>query len=233
MKIKFDPSTHKYFNTFGDEYVSVTTFLGQFKKPFDTEKMSAKVAQREGVSQDAIKKFWQDLTKIATDKGHAAHEAMEEFIKTGNVNIAYTDLIQSYKNVIKDCRYNTVLSEQILACHDSLIAGTSDLILEGDKHFYVLDFKTNKKFNYTNSYGDYFLEPIEYLPHCEFTSYSLQLSMYAYLKEKESKKKCAGIRVLFLNNKESSRYWQQIHIIYMKDTIQKLVNTRIQQYAKS
>jgi len=53
--IYFDEKKHSYTNVKTNErYISATTLIGKFKKPFDTDKHSKRVADREGVSQEEI-----------------------------------------------------------------------------------------------------------------------------------------------------------------------------------
>ena len=52
MTIIFDPKKHTYQNTVTkDYYISVTTFLGKYKKPFDKDHWSKVTAKRNGVTQ--------------------------------------------------------------------------------------------------------------------------------------------------------------------------------------
>ena len=49
--LKFDKATHSYKNTFTDlEYVSATTLINKFKKKFDSDFYSKKIAEKEGIS---------------------------------------------------------------------------------------------------------------------------------------------------------------------------------------
>lgn len=57
--IKFNEKYHTYTNTFTSEkYISATTLIHKFTKPFDTEKHAKRVAEREGVTSKEIKDQW-------------------------------------------------------------------------------------------------------------------------------------------------------------------------------
>jgi hypothetical protein len=99
--------------------------------------------------------------------------------------------------------------------------------VENKNIFHVMDFKTNKKFNYTNKYNEYFFEPIDYLPQCEFTTYTIQLSIYARMHELLTGKKCAGMKVFYLREFKDKTFWQDIPMIYMKDTVDKLFKDKL------
>ena len=46
------------------------------------------------------------------------------------------------------------------------------------KGLVIFDWKTNKKMNYRSKYQNMMLDPISHLEECEFSTYSLQLSLY-------------------------------------------------------
>jgi hypothetical protein len=70
------------------------------------------------------------------------------------------------------------------------IAGTSDIIEDLPKNmFNVWDFKTNKKFEFENKYGEFLHFPINHLPHCQYNDYTLQLSIYGVMYERETGRK--------------------------------------------
>lgn len=226
--ITFDEANHKYHNEFGQEYISVTTFLNTFKKPFDVEKHAARMAEKNNTTSEAIKATWKALTVEAQEKGKSFHKAMEEYIKFGEVDENYADLIRSLNKASDGFKANKKTAEGLLWNDAARIAGTADLVLENDTDFYILDFKTNKKFNFFNSFGEKLLAPLDFLDYCEFTIYSLQLSLYAYMKQQLTGKHCKGLKVLYLtiNTYNNSRYWREIPMIYCKDTIEKLVQHR-------
>lgn len=226
--ITFDEANHKYYNEFGEEYISVTTFLNTFKKPFDSEKHAARVAEKNNTTPEAVIATWKALTVEAQDKGKAFHKAMEDYIKFGEVDSKYEDLIRSLNKASEGFKATKKTAEGLLWHDASRIAGTADLVLENDKDFFILDFKTNKKFKFSNDFGEKLLEPLDHLDYCEFTLYSLQLSLYAFMKQELTGKHCKGLKVLYLtiNNYNNSRYWREIPIIYNKHTIEKLVQIR-------
>ena len=226
--ITFDEVNHKYYNEFGVEYISVTTILGQFKKPFDTEGHASRVAERQGTTVEAVKNTWKSITVEAQEKGKAYHKAMEDYLKDGTVQKGYDDLIKSLNRASEGFRYTSRVSESILHHDDSRIAGMADLLLENDKEFFVLDFKTNKKFKFMNDFGEKLLTPFDYLDYCEYSIYTLQLSLYAYMHQQLTGKHCKGLKILYLttNTFNGTRYWKEIPAIYCKDAVEKLIQIR-------
>ena len=77
MPVILDHDTHVYTNTeTGETYTSVTTFIGSYKKKFDSDKWSKIVAKREGVSQKEILDKWCDITVVAQNRGTNVHLVM-------------------------------------------------------------------------------------------------------------------------------------------------------------
>lgn len=226
--ITFDEEKHKYHNQFGVEYISVTTLLGEFKKPFDAAKHAQRVAEREGVTTDSVLQSWKTLTEQSHEKGKAHHKAMENYIRFGDIDPQYLDLINSLNKATDGFKATTKTAERLLWHDSSHIAGMADLILENDKEFFVMDFKTNKKFTFSNKYGERLLPPLDFLDYCEFTLYTLQLSMYAWMMEQSTGKHCKGMKILYLANNSftNKKYWREIPVIYCRDTISNIVKIR-------
>lgn len=229
MDVVLDHEKHVYTNTTnGDVYTSVTNFISQFKKPFDKDFWSKKVAQREGVDQSVILDTWNNLTKTAQGKGTAIHLVMERFIKERYVESGFEELTDSFYKKTSHIINNTssVLSEQLLYSHEHKLAGTADLIVDNGDVFHILDFKTNKKFNFISKYNEYFFEPVDYLQQCEFNTYTIQLSIYAYLYELLTGKKCGGLKIYYLRD-FSGRFWQEINCSYMKSAVRDMLENRM------
>lgn len=213
--ISFNEVKHTYTNTETDEsYISVTTLLGNYKTPFDKDLHSTRVANREGVPKEMVLEMWSKEAKIATDKGTNIHKVMENYISLGEELSKYEYLYKSYEKCESENieKYNKVLSEQLLYNHTYRVAGIADLIYDQGNYFTIGDFKTNKKFNFTSSFNDYLLYPVNHLQSCEFNNYALQLSMYAYLYENMSGKKCKGLVIYHLEDKK----WRSYRCNYLK-----------------
>jgi ATP-dependent exoDNAse (exonuclease V) beta subunit len=225
--IVFDESAHTYTNTnTSEQYISVTTLLGKYKKPFDSDGHSKRIASREGVSQEMILEMWKAETKKATDKGTKIHNMMEQFVKFGETVESYNYLFKSYNSIVERVigEYKKVHSEKLLSIDEYNVAGTSDLIYERKDDFIIADFKTNKKYRFTTDFNDYMLSPVDHLSYCEFNSYALQLSLYAYMYEQESGKKCSKLVTFYLQEDK----WIPYHSNYLKtDILNILKNYRI------
>jgi len=228
--IVLDHSTHTYTNIHNSEkYMSVTTLIGKYKKPFDKDYWSKKIADRDGKDPDQVLKEWASITKTAQNRGTNIHSVMENYLKDQFITEGYEELIKSFDKkctgVIKS--NSNILCERTVYSHEYKLAGTADVIVENKDLFYILDFKTNKKFNFISKYSDYFYEPLDYLQQCEFTTYTIQLSIYAYLHEQLTGKKCAGLKIFYLREFDDKTFWQDIATVYMKSTVLDLLRDKV------
>ena len=222
MKIVFDPESHTYTHKdTGEKFISVTTLLSRFKKPFDKDKHSTRVAEREGVPKEMVLELWEKEKNKACERGTAIHELLEEYIKYGETADNYGWLFKSYDKAVERHidKFKDVLSENLVYDETFKVSGTADLIYEHkDNEFTLGDFKTNKKFRFSSSFGERMLKPLDHFQVCEFNTYALQLSMYAYMYEKLSGKKCRKCIIFYLNDDRFSGY----HVNYLKSDVEKL-----------
>jgi hypothetical protein len=221
--IIFNEEKHLYTSAeTNEEYISVTTLLNKYKHPFDKDKHSLRVAEREGVSQELVLEMWDKENKKATTRGTKIHKLMENYVSFGEKEEDYNWLYKSYDKAISYTvdKFKKIYSENLLYNVEYKVAGTADLIYDHGDFFTIGDFKTNKKFNFTSTFNDFFKAPIDHLPYCEFNNYALQMSMYAYMYEKTSGKKCKKIVVFYLEEDK----WRPIHCNYLKSDIQNILN---------
>lgn len=216
MTVHFDEESHTYTNTeTGEELISVTTLIGKYEPEFDTMKHATRVAEREGLPVEFIIEEWERVKDKACEFGSEIHNAMEDFVGEGIRDEKYASYYASYEKWSAEvfAGMPTKLAEKQIFDFDYNVAGTADLIYENKTSFFVGDFKTNKRFRYTSTYNDYFSEPLDHLSICEFNIYALQMSIYAYMYEKATGKKCKGL-VLFYRLKNNT--WHPVHCNYMK-----------------
>lgn len=209
--VYLEDSTHTYYNTElpNIQYKSVTTLLHSYKKEFNTLYHATRVAKREGVDVSVILDKWRLKNENANIFGTNLHLILENFI----LNQSYKPKDKFERVVIEDftstClqhkilkpvagiydRYNRykVHAEKVLNVdfnENFGIAGTSDIIEDvNDDYFNVYDFKTNETFSYESKYNDRLLAPLGHLDECEMNDYTLQLSLYAVMYEKQTKRK--------------------------------------------
>lgn len=220
----FDPKAHSYKNQFtGELYISATSLVNKFKKPFDVESASKRVAEREGVTQDEIKQRWRKINNDSKEYGQTVHGIIEEYNKTKNIVKGYEDIIESYNKLGVLTDKDELLVEEKVYNHEHKLAGTADIIRnEENGGFSVFDLKTNKKFNLYNTYSEYLLNPLSHLTACEYTTYGLQLSLYAYMYQGMTGRRVNQLGVFYYDRKDDSFTYYPIP--YMKNDIKLMVD---------
>jgi len=217
--------SHNYKNEFtGDLYTSATTLLHKFKKPFDADKMAERVAKKEKTTVEEIKAKWKKSNDESKDYGTRIHAAIEQYNKLGTYDMDYVDVVQAYIDLNLINKHDELLVEHQVYTHEHRIAGTADIIrLEDKGGFSIFDIKTNKKFNLYNQYNEYLLSPVEHLSASEYSIYSLQLSLYAYMYQGITGRKVNQLGVVYYDRNECKFIHYPMN--YMKHEIKAILNT--------
>ena len=245
----FDEGPHKYTDSNGNEYVSVTTLIGNYCPKFDAKYWAHKKAREQGVSEKEILKQWDKIKNEACDRGTNTHNGIENAIKdvskfkeaiqylqqVGGRCITVADIpnliptpldIDKFKEATENKyeeiyrvfqfyteRGYTIYSEIGVFDPELLISGTIDILCDRPSDFVILDWKTNRgglqfESGYykkdkttipnqlTNEWvrkNDKMLPPLNHLPECNGSHYSMQLSIYARLTERILNKPCTGL----------------------------------------
>jgi hypothetical protein len=236
-----EPIEHKYHHReTGKIYKSVTTTLSSIEPHFDSEAVSLAITRQPdnakqeryiGLSQQEILDFWQLLNDEANVYGTKVHDIVERYLLANKWYFPSEDeegefeqkVIEGYENLKID-EGIAVWPERILFSEEYELAGMSDLIIDIDEVFFdVWDWKTNREFNFFDQFGYKTLfKPFDHLQSCQWSVYSLQLSVYAYLYEMEFPgRKCRQICIGYWDKEKKS--FEKIQIMYLKHEAKKLI----------
>ena len=101
----FDEPTHKYTDSLGNSYISVTTIIHDNYTPkFDKKYWLRKKSRELGISSKELERQWQAITDEACSRGTATHNGIEDAIKE---NSMFKNAIQ-YRNQVESGRCITV-----------------------------------------------------------------------------------------------------------------------------
>ena len=78
----FDEGPHKYTDTLGNEYRSVTTLIGDYYNHFNADYWAHKKAREQGKSEKQIRAEWNRIKDEACERGTATHNGIEDAIKS-------------------------------------------------------------------------------------------------------------------------------------------------------
>lgn len=223
MEIQFNPDKHIYTNIYtNEEYTSVTRFLGQFKPKFDAKTAAERVSLREGCAVQDILDRWQAENTKSKEFGTKIHQIIEHFITTGEYEPENTTLCKAFKKVFNLKKKDGLEIEKITFLHQFKIAGSADIIAPSGEYFDVYDIKTNKEINFYSKYGEYMHYPVQHLPSCEFSLYSLQISLYAYAYSVMTGRKFRQAAIFYWDR--DAETFSRIPISYHKNDIENLLN---------
>lgn len=227
-KIKFIDNEHLYLIDGVKSNGSITKVLSMCKKPFDSEKWSKHVANRDNKSQKTVLEEWKINSTFSTQLGTLLHSYIENYwfnkIKKYDQQLiiekfgeqTHSDMrsilgkfIKSFHGFYKQHNHITpIRSELVIGDIDvSKVCGTVDLLAYNSEinAFEIYDYKTNKKFTTSNQYNEKYINSnISHLDVCDLNNYSLQQSLYRYIIEKYTDIKIANSYLIWFNREDAS-----------------------------
>jgi hypothetical protein len=201
--IKFIAEDHSYLIN-DSRAVSVTSILKQLVKPFNTDYWAEIKAKDMGITSAELKSQWEFSAKLAKIKGTITHGVLENKLAGTEFNYPQDlilshfgydpvqDLVQNMLPQIDkfiqdiDGKMQAIASELVVGDRDYMIGGTVDQIFYNHKSekLEIWDWKTNKQIKTSSRY--YHLSPVEHIADTELDHYSLQLSFYKFILEKNT-----------------------------------------------
>ena len=246
-KYKFFENGHYY--TYKDKQVgiSVTRYINQFENEFDSDTLSQKVANKNGISQFEVLNEWKRKGEYSCLKGTAIHEWLQdnyanreykfnlsqleeypEYYKIEDIEHLKQmaiDFINDYKN-----RYILIGDEILCGIPDFDIASAIDLLFYDtvNNEVVLADIKTNtdlKGWKSTPSYVKKMLQPLEDIKDITFEHYKIQLSIYRYFLEEYAHIPISdNMFIVYLSEKEKN--YNIIQIPYLKNEVEKILKLR-------
>jgi hypothetical protein len=248
--IKYFDKDHTYEINGEKAITSVSGLIGKYEKPFDTKKMAGNVARKEGVSIETILERWEYSKNYSCHKGSEFHLYVENFLERRfapldrkafvnfiapnneiyhelTVENYYKEmalLIRNFKSFYDWWKEDHILikSEFVVGDKKSKVCGTIDNLSFNKKtnEFAIFDYKTNKKINRKNNYGETLLEPFKHISKCELAKYSLQLWLYKIIIERNSPFKVGDLGIVWVAGEDDYELIEPTN--YKKEAIQML-----------
>ena len=78
----FEEKAHKYTDTLGNEYRSVTTLISDYYNHVNVDYWAHKKAREQGKSEKQIRAEWDKIKNEACERGTATHNGIEDAIKS-------------------------------------------------------------------------------------------------------------------------------------------------------
>ena len=196
-EITFNPADHTYWCD-GIQLTSVTAKIKSITPPFDRDTIAARCARREGKTVDQILDEWEAKGALARDRGTLIHSYAEDVIdgRTDHVLAAMNDRLPEFDAFDRawaafrerlDAR--VVWKERIVGDPALGVAGRADILLSvqprgAQRMLCLCDWKSGEKFETSGKWAN-LLPPWSDVGDCELSKYSIQLSTYRLLLERE------------------------------------------------
>jgi hypothetical protein len=212
--IVFNADDHSY-KSIDDEnikWISVTTLVSHFKKPFDAKKIAAKVTKNKnskwfGIDPVAIQKIWDSEADRSIVLGSWYHNQREadlcSFASIEREGVT-VPIFKPYEeaNGLKIAPSQKlepgVYPEHMVYLRSAGVCGQSDLVEVVNGKVHITDYKTNKEikvegFNNWEGVTQKMSPPVSHLDDCHLNHYALQLSMYMFIILKHNPKLSPGV----------------------------------------
>jgi ATP-dependent exoDNAse (exonuclease V) beta subunit len=212
--LRFTPHDHSYTSISPEDttkWISVTSFIGNFKQPFDADKIAEKTSKSRkskwyGMTPEEIKQAWTNEALRATTLGTWYHNCRESDICSLETMERHGSTVPIFKPIeIDGTKFSPnqkltdgVYPEHMVYLKSAGLCGQSDLVevIGGEVH--ITDYKTNKEIKtegFTNWEGitTKMNSPVSHLDDCNVNHYALQLSLYMYIILKHNPRLKPGI----------------------------------------
>lgn len=152
----FDEPTHKYTDSLGNSYISVTTMIHDNYTPkFDKKYWLRKKSRELGISSKELERQWQAITDEACSRGTATHNGIEDAIKE---NSMFKNAIQ-YLNQVESGRCITVADIPNLIPRPLDLDKFKEATNNKYKKIYdVFDFYLNKGYTIYSEIGAFLID---------------------------------------------------------------------------
>jgi len=204
MSIYFSATDHTYKSLEAEDkvnWISVTTLVAHFKKPFDAKSIAAKVSKNKrskwfGIEPKKIQEIWETESERAVTMGTYYHNQREADLcalsslevdgKNIPIFIPNATTESGIKLAPSQKLEEGVYPEHMVYLKSAGICGQSDLVEVVNGKVNIIDYKTSKEIK-TESYINWegkstkLIPPVDNLDDCHFYHYALQLSIYMYI----------------------------------------------------
>jgi hypothetical protein len=201
MSLIFKPENHQYISKDGEQinWTSVTSFIGNFKQPFDADTIAVKSSKNKkskwyNMTPEEIKSAWKSEAKRATDLGTWYHNQREADLcglftidREGITVPVVKPIEEDGIKIAPDQKLKDgVYPEHMVYLKSAGLCGQSDLVEVVNGRVNITDYKTNKEIkaeSYVNWEGisQKMDAPVSHLDDCNLNHYNLQLSLYMYI----------------------------------------------------
>lgn len=183
----FHEESHTYI-LYNKVLKSVSAIVASQFRKFNARAVSGYLAKHKacnedspyyGMTQDDILRQWSESGNDSRDAGTRLHRDIEMFYKEGTLP-AYQELPEwkQFMAFLSDHKDWLCIANEYQV-HNDNVAGTIDAIFDTPEGIVIVDWKRSKAIDYSG-YG-MGKGMMKHVPDCNYSKYSLQLSLYRQL----------------------------------------------------
>lgn len=213
--LEFNEELHRYTLKSKPDYkfkLSCSKIAELCKEPFDEKYWLPKKAKEYSITEEELKKIWDEKRDVASARGTVVHLALENELQgidyKVDEDIVPIKVVREIKKRLVTAGFKVIAAELRVYDEDFGICGTMDLLAYSEKEsaYYIIDWKTNrhkpivknetyicKHTGKERSSNFKFLPPFDYLQKNKFYEYSMQLSTYKLILERNTNIKIKGL----------------------------------------
>lgn len=228
--IVFNESDHTYLLN-GKKCTSVTQAISSFKKPFDTEIIASRYANKHGLETQDVIDEWDNIRIESTSRGSELHKYAEmRFLSKAYIPdekaSPLCNMFDKFYSDVKD-RLIPVKIEFVIGDEEFLVGGMLDKLFYNTtaKALQIWDYKTNKEILRHSKYKNKMVGGLSHLQECEFNTYSLQLSIYKLIIERNTNLKLGNSYIVWIN--EVNDKYKVIGTDYMEREAMIILNSLV------
>ena len=206
---------------------SMTSLLHHYTQPFDQEAEAEKYAKKYNLDKNEVLAKWKFSGKLSTTKGTAIHNYLEYLFSNVPEPFMYdvqavidqfgVDIIadkwEKLTQIAQEFHDMAITFLIPIACElkiaddETGIAGAVDLLAYHipSRTIVIIDYKSNKEIRRENLYDKWMLPPLDHLADINHVHYSLQLSGYQYIIEKNTNLKLRDTHFLIWINEDNDK----------------------------
>jgi len=235
---------HKYYID-GEQMISTTTLLHKYKEEFNVDAIAPRSGTKWGelysgsIPFDAafVKDTWEWLNLHAVNEGSILHDYLENRFNNKIfpyplqkvIDIFGYDAYEYTMPILREYADNfhrdtlgkliPIKPELVIGDKELGLCGMADMLFYNTKaaEYQIWDWKTNTDLTLTSKYNQTLKGSLSHLADSELNIYSLQLSTYRYIIEKNTNIKLGDSYLVWFN--ENNPNYQVIHCFDYREEV--------------
>ena len=209
-------------NSMADRYAHKQNFYPMESDRYGRPDYSKPKPKEECVTEEDIKKLWKYKNNHGTYEGSTLHDYIENYLNNKiypepkespeglkfeeTYNVMKQHFHNFYDDTVKKGKLIPVISELVVGDKELMLCGMVDQLFWNERYqcYQIWDWKTNTRLRGENNYGNKMTGCLRMLDECELNTYSLQLTIYKKIIEKNTNLKLGSCHLVWFNEENDN-----------------------------